>query len=144
VLFLDEPTTGFDPDARRTAWSVVAGLRDAGTTVVLTTHYLEEAEALADRVVVVAGGRVVADAPPAEIGARRSRCEIRFRAPSGASPADAPLAVEVRGEEWVVTTDAPTGALHALTAWALGRATELGDLEVHRPTLEDAYLEVVR
>jgi ABC-2 type transport system ATP-binding protein len=144
LLFLDEPTTGFDPDARRTAWSVIAGLRDEGTTVVLTTHYLEEAEALADRVVVIAGGRVVADAPPSEIGRRRSTCEIRFHAPPGIGVADAPLPVAVRGDTWVVITDAPTNALHALTGWALDRATELVDLEVHRPTLEDAYLEVVR
>jgi ABC-2 type transport system ATP-binding protein len=144
LLFLDEPTTGFDPDARRTAWSVIAALRDEGTTVVLTTHYLDEAEALADRVIVIAGGRVVADAPPSEIGARRSQCEIRFRAPTGASVADAPVTVDVRGDTWVVATDAPESALHALTGWALDRAIELADLEVHRPTLEEAYLEVVR
>jgi ABC-2 type transport system ATP-binding protein len=144
LLFLDEPTTGFDPDARRTAWSVVGGLRAAGTTVVLTTHYLDEAEALADRVVVIAGGRVVADAPPADIGARRARVEIRFTAPTDVPPGDAPLPVEVRGTHWVVETREPTRALHALTGWALDRGTDLGDLDVHRPTLEDAYLEVVQ
>jgi ABC-2 type transport system ATP-binding protein len=144
LLFLDEPTTGFDPDARRTAWSVIDGLRATGTTVVLTTHYLEEAEALADRVVVIARGRVVADAAPRDLGARRAHAEIRFAAPTGAEPADLPVAVDVRGRAWVVTTDAPTAALHALTGWALARGTDLVDLAVSRPSLEDAYLEVVR
>jgi ABC-2 type transport system ATP-binding protein len=128
LLFLDEPTTGFDPSARRSAWELIRSLRSLGTTILLTTHYLDEAQQLADRVAVIAAGEIVAIGAPAElIGARRTT-EIRY----------------VRdGEPVVVETDEPTRMLHELTAEALAAGAELAALEVRRPTLEDVYLELV-
>ncbi|MEO3754582.1 ABC transporter ATP-binding protein [Streptomyces sp. B6B3] len=146
LLFLDEPTTGFDPTARRAAWRLVRSLRDAGTTVVLTTHYMEEAQALADRVAVLAEGRIVAEGAPSELGGRAAApTRIGFALPAGCSPADLPLAAAhgvVADEDGLVTvrTDEPTGTLHRLTAWALGRGVTLDRLAVERPSLEEVYL----
>ena len=144
LLFLDEPTTGFDPSARRGAWQVMRGLREAGTTIVLTTHYMDEAQALADRVAVMAGGRIVAEGPPSAIGGRdTARARIRFALPAGTTAGDLPAAA-VQGDDGLVTvqTTEPTRTLHQLTAWALGHGTVLDRLTVDRPSLEDVYLRL--
>ncbi|HEX4723712.1 MAG TPA: ABC transporter ATP-binding protein [Pseudonocardiaceae bacterium] len=143
LLFLDEPTTGFDPNARRGAWEVVANLRSAGTTIVLTTHYMDEAQVLADRVAVIAAGQIVAEGTPATIGGRDSALtRIRFALPAGVDAADVPVAAAI--DEGVVTIDAdePTAVLHRLTGWALDRGTTLPQLSVERPSLEDIYLRL--
>jgi ABC-2 type transport system ATP-binding protein len=148
LLFLDEPTTGFDPSARRDAWQLVRGLRDAGTTILLTTHYMEEAQALADRVAVITGGQIVAEGSPATLGGRdTARARIRFTLPGGYLPTDLPTeavatAATHGGHLVTVETAAPTAALHALTDWALRRGTELAGLTVDRPSLEDIYLRL--
>ncbi len=127
LIFLDEPTTGFDPGARRAAWQTIRNLRSLGTTVLLTTHYLDEAEQLADRVAVLREGRIVREGSPAELTGGSSETEIRFRR---------------NGEVVVEQTAKPTRRLHELTAAALERGEELEGLEVRRPTLEDVYLEL--
>ncbi|MFE4049267.1 ABC transporter ATP-binding protein [Streptomyces sp. YIM B13518] len=142
LLFLDEPTTGFDPGARRGAWEVVRNLRDAGTTIMLTTHYMDEAQALADSVAVIAGGRIVASGTPDTLGGRDSAlARIRFALPAGAAIGDLPIPVS-DAEEGLVTAEAeePTAVLHRLTSWALERGTPLERLTVEQPTLEDVYL----
>jgi ABC-2 type transport system ATP-binding protein len=144
LLFLDEPTTGFDPSARRGAWQIVRALREAGTTIVLTTHYMDEAQALADRVAVMAGGQIVAQGTPSAIGGRdTARTRIRFALPRGSTLGDLPAAA-VPGDDGLVTvqTTEPTRTLHLLTAWALGRGTLLDRLTVDRPSLEDVYLRL--
>jgi ABC-2 type transport system ATP-binding protein len=128
LIFLDEPTTGFDPAARRAAWDVVRSLQDLGKTILLTTHYLDEAQALCDRVAIVKEGRFVAEGPPAELGAGSARYRVTWRGDDGA------LATR--------ETDDPTALLHQLTSAALARGDRLRDLSVTRPTLEDVYLEL--
>jgi ABC-2 type transport system ATP-binding protein len=142
LLFLDEPTTGFDPAARRAAWAMVAGLRALGTTIVLTTHYLDEAEALADRIAVLDRGRIVAEGPPSELGGRdRAETRITFHVP--VEPPIFAGAEEVIGDGcYSVRTDDPTHALYELTNWAVEHGVVLGGLEVRRPSLEDVYLEL--
>ena len=145
LLFLDEPTTGFDPEARRAAWEMIKGLRSLGRTIILTTHYMEEAEYLADRVAVLLDGRIVACAPPSQLlGGETST--IRFRLPAGKGQADlpAPVAavVEVDEGQAVVSTDRPTALLAELAGWAVARGIELTDLTVSPPSLEDAYLRL--
>src|SRR4051812_17385775 len=142
LLFLDEPTTGFDPTARRQAWDMIGDLARMGKTVLLTTHYMDEAQALADRVIVIAAGRIVAEGPPDSIGGRADAdAQIRFQMPPGTSPDDLPLPVEVNADGLVVvTTSTPTAALHELTTWALANGGELGQLSVARPSLDDIYL----
>jgi ABC-2 type transport system ATP-binding protein len=147
LIFLDEPTTGFDPSARRTAWHVIEGLRQLGKTVFLTTHYMDEAEELADRIAVIAGGRIVAEGTPRTLGGRnRMASTIRFTLPEGTSAADLPseLRALLAGEDGRVTltTDTPLAHVGALAEWALGRGIDLPDLDVRRPTLEDVYLEL--
>ncbi|MEO8690119.1 MAG: ABC transporter ATP-binding protein [Solirubrobacteraceae bacterium] len=140
LLFLDEPTTGFDPSARRGAWALVGGLRDLGKTVFLTTHYMDEAQALADRVAVIAHGEIVATGTPAQLGGRgEAPSLIRFTPPPGAA---LPPGVEIEDGRAVLRTPEPVPALHALTAWALEDGHALRDLEVARPTLEDIYLQL--
>ena len=144
VLFLDEPTTGFDPSARHGAWEVVRSLRDEGTTIVLTTHYLEEAEALADRVCVIAAGRVLAQGPPRELGGRgEAPARIRFTLP-GAAGAGIPTLPEDETsydqDEVTVRAAEPTRTLHAVTGWALANGLVLDRLTVERASLEDVYL----
>ena len=144
LLFLDEPTTGFDPSARRGAWQIMRGLREAGTTIVLTTHYMDEAQALADRVAVMAGGQIVAEGTPSAIGGRdTARARIRFALPAGTTAGDLPAAA-VPGDDGLVTvqTTEPTQTLHQLTGWALGHGTVLDRLTVDRPSLEDVYLRL--
>lgn len=143
LLFLDEPTTGFDPAARRDAWALVKGMADAGTTVLLTTHYLEEAQVLADRVVVISSGQVVAEGPPDSLGNRMTAAAtIRFRLPDLGDAAT--LGVEP-GPDGLVTimSEAPTRDLNRLTGAALDAGIELDALQVLRPSLEDAYLELI-
>ena len=127
LLFLDEPTTGFDPGARRAAWETIRNLRSLGTTILLTTHYLDEAEQLSDRVAVLREGRIIRVGTPAELTGESALTEIRFKR-------DGELVVE--------TTTDPTRRLHELTSEALERGVELDGLEVKRPTLEDVYLEL--
>jgi ABC-2 type transport system ATP-binding protein len=145
LLFLDEPTTGFDPAARRGAWEVIAGLRELGKTVFLTTHYIEEAEALADRVAIIKDGRIVAEGTPRELAARRNRTAIRFAlAPELAAqlPTDLAARAQVNGTRAELMSDDPVRDLAALCTWALGRGVELRDLEALKPSLEDVYLEL--
>ncbi len=127
LVFLDEPTTGFDPAARRAAWGVIDTLKDLGKTVLLTTHYLDEAQALADRVAIVKDGAMVAEGPPSDLG------------PSSAGYRVSYLAGGRRVEH---QTDDPTDLLHRLTGDAIARGEPLEGLEVARPTLEDVYLEL--
>ncbi len=144
LLFLDEPTTGFDPSARRQAWDVIAGLRDLGKTVFLTTHYMDEAQRLADRVTIIARGEIVATGTPEDLGDRESQpAKISFRLPHGVDAGEVPGdgAVGEDGEISLNTTS-PVGLLNELTGWALARDVELEGLEVTRPTLEDIYLEL--
>jgi ABC-2 type transport system ATP-binding protein len=144
LLFLDEPTTGFDPAARRGAWDMIRNLRALGKTVLLTTHYMDEAQSLADEVAIIARGEIVARGTPATLGGRDTAAtRLRFRLPAGtAPPEDLGIgAVETDGTQVIATGD-PTRALHALTGWALDRGIRLDDLEVSRPSLEDVYLEI--
>jgi ABC-2 type transport system ATP-binding protein len=125
ILFLDEPTTGFDPAARRAAWDVIRSLRSLGKTILLTTHYLDEAEQLSDRVAVLREGRIAAIGRPAELAGATPPTEIRYRA---------------NGEEVLISTHEPTRVLNELTAKALAEGRELEELSVRRPTLEEIYL----
>ena len=148
LLFLDEPTTGFDPHARRQAWSTIRSLCSLGKTVFLTTHFMDEAQHLADRVAVMAAGRIVASGPPQELGGREELpTEIRFALPEGVEPADLPslpAGAEVAGdrEGVLVRTSEGMQATHALTGWALERGLELRGFSVAQPTLEDVYLSL--
>jgi ABC-2 type transport system ATP-binding protein len=128
LVFLDEPTTGFDPSARRAAWEMIRSLRSLGKTVLLTTHYLDEAEQLADRVAVLRSGRIVRVGTPRELTSGELEVEIRYRR---------------NGEELLVRTAEPTRVLHELTSEAVARGEELERLEVRRPTLEEVYLALV-
>jgi ABC-2 type transport system ATP-binding protein len=143
LLFLDEPTTGFDPNARRDAWEVVRNLRGAGTTVMLTTHYMDEAQALADRVAVISDGQIVAEGTPATIGGRdTARARIHFALPPGWTATDLPVEATLADGLVTVQTAEPTQTLHQLTGWALRHGTVLGQLTVDRPSLEDIYLRL--
>ena len=146
LIFLDEPTTGFDPSARRQAWRVIDNLRSLGKTILLTTHYMDEAQSLADRVAVIAGGVIVASGTPDTLGGRSdAESIVRFRLAGAAVeslplPADS-VAIEP-GETVRLSTDNPTRLLHTLTSWALDNDIEMIGLTVERPTLEDVYLEL--
>jgi ABC-2 type transport system ATP-binding protein len=146
LLYLDEPTTGFDPAARRAAWALIESLVDDGVTVVLTTHYLEEAERLADRVGIIARGRLVAEGPPSELTARIGTTRVEFELPDGVAAADlgdvVPDAAEVTGQHVEFVTASPTGDVHGLTSWAVERGIELDRLAVSRSTLEDVFLQL--
>jgi ABC-2 type transport system ATP-binding protein len=148
LLFLDEPTTGFDPSARRSAWDVIAGLRNLGKTIFLTTHYMEEAEYLADRIVVLAAGHIVAEGTPATLGGRDTEgLTVRFSLPAGAAVSDLPSQVAdavvgaVDGSVEARSADA-LPLLGALAAWAAQRHVELPDLTVGRASLEEIYLRL--
>jgi ABC-2 type transport system ATP-binding protein len=143
LLFLDEPTTGLDPAGRRTSWELVRRLAGEGTTVILTTHYMEEAEALADQVAIIASGKIVAHGPPASLGGRdQGAATIRFQLPAGVTPADLPVAVVGEGPSIELRTDRELEALYELTRWALEREVQLTGLTVSRHTLEDVYLQL--
>ncbi|MEP7016665.1 MAG: ABC transporter ATP-binding protein, partial [Actinomycetota bacterium] len=143
VLFLDEPTTGFDPSARHEAWDVVKNLAALGKTVLLTTHYMDEAQHLADRVAVISEGRIVAEGAPATLAGRDSaRATVSFPLPDHIMP---PAELGARRSADGLMEFAPedlTGALHALTGWALEHSVRLDGLRVLRPTLEDVYLQL--
>ena len=141
LLFLDEPTTGFDPSARHEAWEVIKNLAGLGKTVLLTTHYMDEAQFLADRVAVVADGRIVAEGSPASLGHRdRAQARIRYR-PAPGMPAPAGLRSQPANDGFTeVRVDDLLHSLHELTGWALDHGVELEGLEVTRPSLEDIYL----
>jgi ABC-2 type transport system ATP-binding protein len=145
LLFLDEPTTGFDPTARRAAWELVAGLRARGRTILLTTHDMREAEHLADRVVVLAAGRVVADAAPAALGDRDGAAtRIAFRLPDARSVAELPEPLRARvtgaGPVLELRSRSPLADVGELAAWARRRDIDIADLTVSRASLEDVYL----
>jgi ABC-2 type transport system ATP-binding protein len=143
LLFLDEPTTGLDPAGRRTSWELVRRLAVEGTTVILTTHYMEEAEALADQVAIIASGKIVAHGPPASLGGRdQGAATIRFQLPAGLTPADLPVAVVGDGPSVELRTDRELEALYELTRWALEHEVRLTGLTVSRHTLEDVYLQL--
>jgi ABC-2 type transport system ATP-binding protein len=145
LLFLDEPTTGFDPVARHQAWGMVENLKQLGKTVFLTTHYMDEAEALADRVAIIAAGVIVAEGTPQTLGGREDApAEIRFRRPPGMDPA-ALLGAAARTENgWVcIRTPTPARALWVLAEWCHERGADLPGLEVRRPSLEDIYMKLV-
>jgi ABC-2 type transport system ATP-binding protein len=128
LIFLDEPTTGFDPEARRGAWQTVRTLRELGKTILLTTHYLDEAQELADRVAIVKDGRILAIGAPRELGVGASHYRVAYR--------------DAHGELIERQTEDPTALLHELTGGALARGERLEELSVGRPTLEDVYLEL--
>ena len=147
LVFLDEPTTGFDPAARRQAWSVIRSLCGLGKTVFLTTHFMDEAQFLADRVAIMRAGQIIALGRPDELGGRDVRpAEIRFTLPAGWSPGDVPaLPAERRsteGDRIVVYTRDAVRAAHVLTSWAMDHDIDLGHFSVSQPTLEDIYLEL--
>ncbi|MGH2723125.1 MAG: ABC transporter ATP-binding protein [Actinomycetota bacterium] len=144
LLFLDEPTTGFDPAARRGAWDMIRNLRALGKTVLLTTHYMDEAQSLADEVAIIARGEIVARGTPATLGGRDTAAtRLRFRLPVGTRlPPDLQARAADSGGAYVVATEDPTRDLHTLTGWALDLGVRLDDLEVERPSLEDVYLEI--
>jgi len=146
LLFLDEPTTGFDPSARRNAWQVVKNLATFGKTIVLTTHYMDEAQNLADRVAIVVGGRIVAVGPPGLLGGTElEQTRITFSLPMGPEgPPALPdsLGAAASGSGWVIVTKDPVQVLHDLTGWALTEGIELVDLSVSKPSLEDVYLQL--
>jgi ABC-2 type transport system ATP-binding protein len=144
LLFLDEPTTGFDPSARRGAWDLVRALTTGGTTVILTTHYMDEVEALSDRVAVMNAGRIVAEGTPQSLGGRdRGEVRIRFRVPAGVEPGELPVPAQP-GRDGILElrTDREVEALAALTTWALRESVTLTGLTVERLTLEDVYLRL--
>jgi ABC-2 type transport system ATP-binding protein len=145
LIFLDEPTTGFDPSARRAAWEVVRNMRTLGKTIVLTTHYMDEAQHLADRICVIAAGKVVAQGTPETLRAGTDQLtHIRFELPSGVVPSALPLKVSVEDGIAVIETATPTRTLSDLTTWAVAQGLELPNLEVARPSLEDVYLELTK
>ncbi len=142
LLFLDEPTTGFDPSARRNAWDIVKNLTALGKTVFLTTHFMDEAQYLADRAAVIANGRIVAEGPPDELAGRdQRRARIRFRLPTGA-PAPPSWGQTPFEDGFELDTEDPVRPLHELTGWALEHGVALEGVEVTRPSLEDVYLEL--
>ena len=147
LIFLDEPTTGFDPAARRRSWELIADLKDLGKTILLTTHYMEEAQFLADRVVVIANGRVIAEGTPDTLGRGQAEAAlVTFRTPAGFDASELPLpdeaALEHNGATLSFRTPTPTADLAPLLSWAAVRGIELEGLAVTRPTLEDVYLQL--
>jgi ABC-2 type transport system ATP-binding protein len=145
LLFLDEPTTGFDPGARRNAWGMVRNLASTGKTIFLTTHYMDEAQNLADRVAVIAGGTIVAEGPPQSLAGRdRMKTKIRFRTAPGMPVPEGHGATELSDGSYEMAADAneTTKLVHDLTGWALDTSSGLELLEVTPPSLEDVYLEL--
>jgi ABC-2 type transport system ATP-binding protein len=145
LLYLDEPTTGFDPAARHSAWDLVRQLRAAGTTILLTTHDMAEAQALADRVVLLNNGTIVAEGPPRGLGSRDAEhARITFTLPTGVPLTDLPAPADMHSGAVVIETTKPTEELYRLTSWAQRRGVLLSGLTVNRPSLEDIYLRMTR
>lgn len=143
LLFLDEPTTGFDPNARREVWEVIKSLRGLGKTVVLTTHFMDEAQFLADRVAVIANGSIVAEGEPQTLAGRdRMLATLRFSLPSGEQPPPQFAARRTAKCDFEITSTAVTKDVNELTTWALQHGLAVDDLRVDRPSLEDVYLEL--
>ena len=143
LLFLDEPTTGFDPNARRNAWEVVKNLQSLGKTIFLTTHYMDEAQYLANRVAVIARGEIVAEGPPSVLGGRATAATtVRFRLPESVAGLPDWGQSTLSDGTVEIRTDDPTKLLHDITGWALDQGVRLDGLEAHRPSLEDVYLEL--
>jgi ABC-2 type transport system ATP-binding protein len=144
LLFLDEPTTGFDPSARRQAWSIVENLASLGKTILLTTHYMDEARFLADEIAIIAQGEIVAQGTPRQLVNRSAaRARIRFTLPEGVVVGELPVTPSNVYDRMVeMEVEAPTSSLHQLTSWAMERSVELDQLSVDRPSLEDVYLEL--
>jgi ABC-2 type transport system ATP-binding protein len=144
VLFLDEPTTGFDPVARRQSWQLIQRLCQRGATVLLTTHYLDEAEHLADRVGVLVHGQLVAEGTPAELMASSPNAKISFDLPDGIDPRalSVPTSAAIDGRSVVIETDRPTALIAEITGAAVSLRVELGSLSVRRPSLEDVFLSL--
>ena len=147
LVFLDEPTTGFDPSARHHAWEVIADLRDLGKTIFLTTHYMDEAQALADRVAVIAAGEIVAEGTPETLGGRnRAMSDISFIRSASTAVSELPdelaRAARVRDGRVHIAAVKPAQPLYVLVRWALENNVDLDDLTVGRPTLEDIYLQL--
>jgi ABC-2 type transport system ATP-binding protein len=143
LIFLDEPTTGFDPSARRESWDLVRSFAGTGTTGILTTHYMDEAQTLADRLAIISAGLIVAEGTPASLGGRdTAAAHIRFTLPSGVSADQLPVPAGsvTAGGAVVITTDDELRVLHRLTGWAIDGGHELNGLSVEQPTLEDVYL----
>ena len=145
LLFLDEPTSGFDPSARRSAWEMVRTLKSLGKTVVLTTHYMEEAETLADRVAIIGEGKIVAEGAVGQLLGKDRPTTIRFRVRPGSARLPEDLTVVPTDDDgrYAITTAAPTHSLHRLTGWAVEQRIELEELSVTRPSLEDLFLELI-
>ncbi len=143
LLFLDEPTTGFDPSARRNAWEIVKNLTALGKTVFLTTHFMDEAQYLADRVAIISRGEIVVEGPPATLAGRDSmNSRISFRLPAGGGEPPALGQTRLPDGSFEIRVEDPTDALHRLTGWALDSSVVLETLDVTRPSLEDVYLEM--
>jgi ABC-2 type transport system ATP-binding protein len=144
LLFLDEPTTGLDPDGRRSCWALIRRLADQGTTVILTSHYMDEVEALAGRVIVLRQGEVVATGSPVELAGRaRRRACIRFRLPPGTSPSQLPVPADsIHDRVVTITTDRELACLQRLLSWSQDEGSGIEGLTVSRPSLEDIYLEL--
>ena len=144
LLFLDEPTTGFDPSARRGAWEMIRNLQSLGKTILLTTHYMDEAEHLADRAAIMVDGEIVAEGTPGELSQRDGSVTIGFRIDSGSGALPEDLGAEQAGNSgrYTITTSTPTRSLHQLTGWAVEQGIELQELSVSRPSLEDLFIEL--
>lgn len=145
LIFLDEPTTGFDPSARRQAWSIVENLATLGKTILLTTHYMDEAQHLANRIAVISAGEIVAEGTPQNLGGRQNaEATVRFNLPANMTGSDLPVAPSATRDGVVsISHPSPTRLLNELTGWALRENIELDGLSVERPTLEDVYLQLV-
>ena len=144
LLFLDEPTTGFDPSARRDAWEMIKNLKTLGKTVLLTTHYMEEAEYLADRVAIMVDGQIVIHGAPGDIAGRNSRTTIRFTVPEECGPLPVELGAQADSGagSYVLETDTPAQSLHQVTSWLTGLGMEFRYISVARRSLEDLFLEL--
>lgn len=144
LIFLDEPTTGFDPSARRQAWGIVENLTSLGKTVLLTTHYMDEAQVLADRVAVMANGAIVAEGTPESLGGRETSATVITFQSTGSSLEGLPVdgAVVSKNGRVTATSDSPTRTVHDITGWAIERGIELIDLTISRPSLEDVYIQL--
>jgi len=143
LIFLDEPTTGFDPSARRQAWGVLENLTALGKTILLTTHYMDEARHLANRIAIIDRGRIVAEGTPETLGGRDGGAVIRFALPHGTRLEEVPMpGAHLNGKLVEFETDSPTRSLYEITSWAVQRDLELEELDVDRPSLEDVYLEL--